>query len=529
MKSRLATSLAVAAMLAAAPGIALAQVPEDQLVIGLSLSNVLSLDPAEAVGTEAFDVLTNIYDRLVEMQPDDPSTIVPGLAESWSVGDDGAITFTLRDGATFHSGNPVTSADAMWSLNRVMALNLGPASLLRELGYTAENMAEKLSTPDARTLVMQLADPVSPEILLYTLARTVGNVVDSENVKGHEAGGDWGRAWLTNNSAGSGPYRLGRWSANDVVILDRTDGYWRGEAEMRRVVLRHIPESQSQRLLIESGDIDVARTLSPADLRVLGTRDDIQIHKVASGGFYYLAVSTRSEPFSKPEVRDALPWLIDYEGIGASVIGDYGTPRQVPVPATYPGAVDDPGYGLDVEKAKAMLAEAGYPDGFSAEIRALAESPFADIATAVQASFAEAGIRAEIVQGNGTQVYGRMTERDFSVVVGRSGAQMPNVLGAIQAYTSNIDNGPDGPTNSLAWRTSWDIPELTELTAAAREELDDEKRVALYREIQETFLASSPPLIAIAAATQPAAVRATVNGLVEQQSRSPHFFYIDKN
>ncbi len=529
MKHRFAASIAMAAMLVAAPAGVMAQVPADQLVIGLSMSNVLTLDPAEAVGTEAFDILTNIYDRLVEMQPDDPSTVVPGLAESWVVDENGSITFTLRRDAVFQSGNPVTARDAAWSLERVMALNLGPASLLRELGYTAENMADKLTVADDFTLTLDLADPVSPETILYTLARTVGNVVDAETVASHEADGDWGRAWLTNNSAGSGPFSLSRWSANDVVILDRVDGYWRGDAELRRVVLRHIPESQTQRLLIESGDIDVARTLSTTDLQVLGTRDDIEIHKVASGGFYYLAVSTKDGPFAEPGVRAALPWLIDYEGIQASVIGDYGTVRQVPVPDTYPGAIADPGYELDVERAKAILAEAGYPDGFDAEIRVLAEAPFNDIATAVQASLAQAGIRAEILQGNGTQVYGRMTDRDFSMVVGRSGAQMPNVLGAIQAYTSNIDNGPDGPTNSLAWRTSWDIPELTELTAAAREELDDDRRIALYEEIQELLIASDPPLLAIAAATQPAAVRASVNGLIEQQSRSPHFFFVNKD
>jgi peptide/nickel transport system substrate-binding protein len=255
----------------------------------------------------------------------------------------------------------------------------------------------------------------------------------------------------------------------------------------------------------------------------------LKIQKVGSGGFYYLAVSTADDVFSKPGVREALPYLIDYDGIGAAVVGDYGIKRQVPVPAEYPGAIADPGYKPDIAKAKELLAKAGYPSGFSTTMLVLSDSPFVDIATAIQGTLGQAGIKADIVQGNGTQVYGKMRDRKFSMVVGRSGGQMPNVLGAIQAYTSNFDNGPKSTqTASLAWRTSWDIPELTKLTSEARAEGDETKRTALYKQIQEKFLSSSPPLFAVAAATQPSAIRSNVEGLSEQQARSPYWFYVSK-
>jgi peptide/nickel transport system substrate-binding protein len=126
-------------------------------------------------------------------------------------------------------------------------------------------------------------------------------------------------------------------------------------------------------------------------------------------------------------------------------------------------------------------------------------------------------------------VYGKMRDRKFSMIVGRSGGQMPNVLGAIQAYTSNFDNSPKSTqTASLAWRTSWDIPELTKLTSEARSEGDQAKRTALYQQIQEKFLSSSPPLFSVAAATQPSAIRANVEGLADQQSRSPYWYNVSK-
>ncbi|WP_428423514.1 ABC transporter substrate-binding protein [Pararhizobium sp.] len=522
-------SVSVAAFVAVLPVSGLAETPKDQLVIGLSMTNLLTLDPAEAVETESFDVLNNLYDRLVEMDAKNPSTLVPGLAEKWTVAEDGTITFTLRDGATFHSGNPVTSADVVWSLKRVMTLNRGPASFLRELGYSKENLETLLTAPDARTVVLKPSEAINPEIILYTLARTVGNIIDSKTAMEHQKGEDLGKAWLTNTSAGSGPFVLRRWSANDAVILDRSETYWRGVPPMRRIVIRHMPESQSQRLQIENGDIDVARSLSASDIKAMGKNDAIVIQKVASGGFYYLAVSTADPIFAKPEVRQILTSLIDYDGIGAAVVGDYGVKRQVPVPADYAGAIPDPGYTVDVSKAKELLAKAGYPDGFKTSMLVLSDSPFVEIATAIQGTLAQAGIQAEITQGNGTQVYGKMRDRKFSMIVGRSGGQMPNVLGAIQAYTSNFDNGPKSTqTASLAWRTSWDIPELTKLTSEARSEINAEKRLALYKELQEKFLSSSPPLFAIAAAAQPSAIRADVEGLVDQQSRSPQWYYVSK-
>ncbi|RYG99092.1 MAG: ABC transporter substrate-binding protein [Alphaproteobacteria bacterium] len=530
MRKYTLTSLVAATMLATTPLPTWAETPKDQLVIGLSMTNLLTLDPAEAIGDESFDVLNNLYDRLVDMDAKTPSKIVPGLAETWSAAPDGTLTFTLRSDAKFQSGNPVTSADVVWSLKRVMKLNRGPASFMRELGYSAESLETTLSAPDEKTVVLKQATKINPEIVLYTLARAVGNIIDSKTVIEHQEGDDLGRAWLTNNSAGSGAFTLRRWSANDAVILDRNDAYWRGQPKMRRVVIRHMPESQSQRLQIENGDIDVARSLSGADLKAMATNKEINIQKVGSGGFYYLAVSTADKDFSKPEVRAILPYLIDYDGIGTAVIGDYGVKRQVPVPADYPGAIADPGYKLDIVKAKEMLTKAGYPDGFSTEMLVLSDSPYVDIATAIQGSLAQAGITVKIVQGNGTQVYGKMRDRKFSMIIGRSGGQMPNVLGAIQAYTSNFDNSPtSSQTASLAWRTSWDIPELTKLTSEARTEGDETKRTDLYKQIQEKFLSSTPPLFAIAAATQPSAVRADVEALTDQQSRSPQWYLVSKS
>ena len=110
-------------------GVSVAKTPDDQLIVGMNMNNLLSLDPAAMTGNDAVAIIVNLYDSLVELDPHTPSKVLPGAATAWKISDDGKlITFTLRDGMKFHSGNPVTAADFAWSMNRLMHLNLAQAT-----------------------------------------------------------------------------------------------------------------------------------------------------------------------------------------------------------------------------------------------------------------------------------------------------------------------------------------------------------------------------------------------------------------
>ncbi|MFN3292932.1 MAG: ABC transporter substrate-binding protein, partial [Gemmobacter sp.] len=150
-------AIAAALMLGAAPAALMAATPADTLVIADGIDDIVSIDPAEAFEFSGTDLINNVYDSLVELDPEKPGELVPGLAESWSVSDDGlTFTFKMKSGITFSSGNPVRAEDAAWSLQRVVKLNKTPAFILTQFGLTAENV-EQMIRAEGDTVVMTIA------------------------------------------------------------------------------------------------------------------------------------------------------------------------------------------------------------------------------------------------------------------------------------------------------------------------------------------------------------------------------------
>ena len=301
---------------------AYAETPPTMLVVGFSMNNILTLDPAAITGKETVQVLANIYDNLVALDAVNRAQVDPQLAESWKVADDnGSITFKLRKGATFASGNPVTSADVVWSFKRLMKLNLAQASFLKTHGFSAANADASFTAPDEGTVVVTLPKKVDPEIIIQTLGIVgPGSILDMKTVMANEKNGDQGAAWLANNSAGSGPFTLGSWQSNERVILEQNAKYWGEKPAMRRIMMRYLAESQSQRLMLEKGDIDIAFSMSAADLKALEANKNVKIQTNGGSGFYYLAVSIKDEKLQKPKVREAFRFLIDYKGLNESVL-----------------------------------------------------------------------------------------------------------------------------------------------------------------------------------------------------------------
>lgn len=509
-----------AATLAAAlavPLSAVAETPEDQLVVGMSMNNVLTFDPAAVSGREATQIVTNIYDTLVHLDPKERSTVHPALAESWDIAEDASsVSFILRDDAVFASGNPVEMEDVLWSLRRNIELGLVGAGIWKSYGYTLENF-DDLVTAEGSELTVELAQPGDPRMILYMFGKPdTTSVIDKEKALAHEVDGDLAQGWLATNSAGSGPFTLATFNANDLILLERNENYWDEAPAMRRVVFRHMPESQTKRLMIERGDIDVALALSVPDLRALESNEDVEIQNTPSAGFYYLAVNMKQERFQNRELREALRYLIDYQGINETIMPNYGVPRQRPVALNIDGSLPDPGYELDVEHAKELLAEAGYADGFEAELLALNEPPFLDIATAVQATMAEAGVDLEISTGGGSQVYGPMRERNFDMIVGRGGGgQEPHPHSNLRALIVNPDNSDDaGLSGVIVWRTGFYNEELNQVAQEALMERDPEQQAEMYEDIQRRIDEIVPSLQPISAVVDSVAVRADVEGYV---------------
>lgn len=489
---------------------AFAATPNDQLIIGTSLAQVLSLDPQQGTEVKTQEILANTYDRLVYSDQTDNYAIKGQLAESWDV-DDTGITFHLRD-SKFSSGNPVTAADVVFSLGRLVKLDQSAAASFKTFGYNAETIDQLVTAVDDKTVRIELTDSITADALLFRLTGGFVSVVDSVEVQKHVVNNDYGNEWLRTNTAGSGPFVLRRWSPNELVMLETNPNYWGGELAIKRVLFRHVPESQAARLMLERGDIDIANALSAPDVRNFENKEGFVIEQIKTGGFYVLAMNAGREPLSNPLVREAIAYSIDYQGIADTVLGPYGRPRNVPVPIEWEGAIENPDWSFQPEKAKELLAEAGYPNGFNLTIKTISQTPRVDMATAIQANLAEVGINVSVQQGNGADIVASHRARDFDLLLPQNSAADPTALGAMDNFTNNPDNSLEANNaGNFVWRSAWDIPELNALRSEANKERDVAKRLEMAVELQEKFIASSPAVLPLFERFEPVVVNARVH------------------
>lgn len=488
-----------------------AEVPADLFVMAMRIDDVISLDPAETFEFTGAEVSANIYERLLYFDNNDVTKIEGGVADRWSVSEDGRrFTFHIRPGMTFQSGNPVTAADAVYSLRRVIGLNLAPAFILAQFGLAPGNVDSRVIAPDAETLVIETDRAYSPAFFYACLTANVASIVDSKLVESHAEDGDFGNTWLRTRSAGSGPFSLRIWKPNELIILDRFDDYWRGAPAMRTAFLRHIGEPGVQRLLLERGDIDVARNLTPDQAAAIQERSDMCLRFARKGALYYLALNQKNEFLRRPEVRKAVKYLVDYAGIAGTILRGQAAAHETIIPAGYFGVLDEQPFALDSAKANDLLG--GEPRAtLSLDVRNTQSD--LEIAQSIQATFAAAGIEVELVPGDGRQVLTKYRARNHDLYYGRWGPDYQDPHSNAQAFASNPDNSDQGQVKTLAWRNAWDIPELTRMTQEAVLERDPDKRAAAYHEIQRRMLEDSPFVI-LYQEVDMAVERANVQGFV---------------
>ncbi|QIK14640.1 ABC transporter substrate-binding protein [Leclercia sp. 29361] len=512
--------LALALMMGS--GAAYAKTPPDQLIIGMNMNNLLTLDPAAMTGNEVVGIVVNLYDSLVELDPNTLTNVKPALAKSWDISPDGkTLTFHLRDNVTFHSGNPLTAEDVVWSMRRLLHLNLAQASVWKSYGFSKKNIDQQIKALDDHTVQLTLPKANDPQLVIYSLG-ALGNlgVLDRKTVLSHEVNSDWGNRWLTTNEAGSGPFMLDTWQAKDVLRMQRNPTYWREAPKMNRVVLRHFQESQTLRLMVEKGDLDIASNMAVADINALRKDPQLTVEAVQKGTVYYVAMSMKEAHFANPKVREAVRYLIDYQGINKALMPGYGVLHQRPIKAGMPSTLPDPGYKLDIPRAKKLLAEAGYPDGFDTTLRVLADQPFLNIAIAVQSTLMQAGINAKIITGTGNQIYGAMRERKFDMLVGRGGSGVePHPHSSLRALVYNPDNSDEARlTNFQGWRTGFYDKPLNEMIDKALLERDPQKQIADYQQIQVRYDQLIPALLPLSQMVDSVVVRNEVKNFQSHPS-----------
>ena len=505
MRARMLAILVVGTALnlgLAEPAAAQARTPRDTLVMAWNIDNILTMDPAQIGEALTDEIVNNICDQLVGFEPDDAAKLRPALAERWDVSEDGrTYTFHLRRGIRHPSGNPVTAEDAAWTIRRVMWLGFGNAANLGEWGLSADKIEEQVRAVDEHTLQVTTPEAWPPSLFLSVFAGRQGIVLDRKAIEPHfarrtDGSPDHGNAWLKTNLACVGPYRLARWTASDTVILERNPGYWGGDAPMRRVIIRHIVESAAQRLMLERGDVDMARDLNGEDSAAVDANPNLRLLKALRQQLWYISANMQNPILANQDVRMALRWLIDYRGLERTVMRYAGPAWNSFAPREAFGALppeEGVPFSLDLDKAREHLARAGHPNGFTIRMIHGSGFPYPDLVQHLQGNAAKVGIRIELEQMAYSQVSNRIRDRNFALAISAWTPGYEDADANAMRHVFNPDNRAEArETMYLSWRVSYYDEEMNRAVVAARRERDPDRRIQMYHAMQRRFMQEGP-------------------------------------
>jgi peptide/nickel transport system substrate-binding protein len=469
-----------------------ASTPKNIAVMAKQIDDIVSFDPAESYEFSNNEVDANCYRRLVTPDPNDGTKIAGDLAERWEVSKDGkTFTFHLKHDAVFATGRKLTADDVAFSLQRVVKLNKTPGFIITQFGFNADNVEKLIHAPDENTMVMELPEAQATSFVLYCLSANVGSVVDKQAVMANQSGSDMGNAWLKTRTAGAGPYGISDYQASDRIVLEQNP-HADIKGRMQKIVIRHVSDPSTQLLLLQKGDVDVARDLLADQLRGLTGNKDYTVSAAGQATSLYIAMNQANETLKKPQVVEAIKWAIDYDAIAKNITPETWSVCQSFLPSSLPGALKDKPYKKDPAKAKALLGQAGLPDGFEITLDFISAAPFSDIAQAVQADLAAVGIKARLLPGEQKQVITKTRARQHQLAMLVWGSDYFDPNSNTQAFCENPDDSDASKLKIIAWRSHFVNADLTKMSAAAARELDSAKRIALYQDAQRQFMKSAP-------------------------------------
>ena len=380
----------------------------DVLVVAMG-QTINSLDiHRSGTNRPSYQVAVNVYDRLVSFgtktTPEgglsyDYETIEPEIAESWTISDDGlTMTFKLRENGRFHDGSPITAQDVKWSFDRAVSVGGFP---------TVQMKAGSLEKPEqfeaVDDLTFRITLPRKSKLTLPDLAVPVPMIINAKVAKAHATEKDpWATEYLHKTPAGSGAFKVLRWDPGQQLVYERNDAWTAGQPPaVKRVIVREVPSTATRRALLERGDIQMSFNMPNKDAKELSGKDGLTINTTpVENAIYCLCPNLAFEPFKDKRVRQAVAWAVPYEAVFEAAAYGRGAPMwggQGPKPATTDWPQPFP-YTTDLDKAKALLEEAGYGNGFEVPLSiSLAQADWMEpTALLIQENLARIGIKTTI-------------------------------------------------------------------------------------------------------------------------------------
>ncbi|AGF74787.1 ABC dipeptide transporter, substrate-binding subunit DppA [Bartonella australis AUST/NH1] len=471
----------------------------NMLVMAWNIDSINNFDPAQSLETVTSELLTNICSALVEFDKYDPAKIRPSMARSWDVLDDGKLViFHLRDDLKFDDGRVATAHDLAWSMQRVVKLGFGYAQSLMDYGFTKENIETNIRAVDDTTLQMKFDKSYPIHLILSVIGQSPASaLLDRQTLEKNSLDGDMGNKYLASHSACVGPYKLARWIPGERVVLQATEHYWGNKPKIKEFIIRHVAESASQRFFLEKGDVDIARDLLSDDVLDIEKQEGaVKINRILRPQSVYLSLNNRNPALSHEKVRLALRYLVDYDTLGKTILKGIAIPRASYMPLGVSGALDEKEgtpFKLDLEKAKQLMSEAGYPDGFKANFLIGSLSYMSPVAQSIQANARKIGIDLAIERMAQSQLLSRVRNGKYDMaIMGWNTADSDGHPPSLH----NVFN-PD-PTFTkkygmyLALRAGYYDERANKMVMDALFEKDQNKRLELYRDLQHYMLDHGP-------------------------------------
>lgn len=431
----------------------------------------------------------NIFDRLVDINvaEDGTTSVIPALAESWDISTDGLqYTFHLRQGVKFHNGNDFTAEDVAYTFHRLLTVEGGVNSEFidqvkgaNELLEGTADTLEGLEVVDDYTVKITLKEPYAA--FLACISSPGVSIYDSEATEA--AGDQFGLDPAV--TVGTGPFIFTSWTLNDQIVMTKNDNYWKGATALPGVVVKIIPDTETQTMMFENGELDIIDLdfVTDAIDRFVATYPD-QIIEGNRVGITYLTMNQNIEPLNNVQVRKAVQMAIDKQTILDALYGGRGQVEYGIFPHGLIGFnPDQEVIPYDPEAAKALLAEAGYADGFTMELSA--DSSASDTVTMaleiIKEQLAEVGINAEIKN------YDQATWLDT-----RKAGELGSFLATWTADFNDPDNfiytffGNEEKTRIRS--INYPDTAVMERVSAARGIVNDDERIAEYHALEEKII-----------------------------------------
>lgn len=444
------------------------------------LSDVSSLDPAMSTDVPSSVVQANMFETLVKNNED--NEIVAGLAVEWDSVDERTYEFKLREGVKFHDGEDFNAEVVKMNLERLLDEEVASPR------YFLFEMIERIDVIDEYTVQITTEYPFAP--IYAQLTHTSSGMISPKSIEADYAALSEGKkagTVISSAPVGTGYFKFEHWKPGDEIKLVKNEAYWGDLVHIDSATFKVVPESTTRIADLERGFVHITDPLEPIEVNDVNSGDYAKVLQKPSASLSYIGFNTDKEPFDNPKVRQAISLLIDRDEIIEGIYEGFGIPAKGPLaPSIFGYNQDAEPFEKDLEKAKKLLEEAGYADGFSTSIWTNDNQQRIDMAILLQNSLKELNIDAKVEQMEFGAYLNKIGEGEHDMfILGWSNAT-GDADNTLYALFHSLQKGPPGN------RTFYDNPEVDQLLAEGRREIDPEKRVEIYNKVQQHLIEDAP-------------------------------------